>query len=29
MRYGPDGFFDGRRFDPDDLANYLRGFVNK
>lgn len=24
MRYGPDGFFDGRRFDPDDLVNYLR-----
>jgi NitT/TauT family transport system ATP-binding protein len=24
QQYGPDGFFDGRRFDPDDLLNYLR-----
>lgn len=23
-QYGPDGFFDERRFDSDDLANYLR-----
>jgi ABC-type nitrate/sulfonate/bicarbonate transport system substrate-binding protein len=23
-QYGPDGFFDARRFDPDDLLNYLR-----
>jgi NitT/TauT family transport system ATP-binding protein len=29
MRYGPDGFFDGRRFDPDDLANYLRDLIDK
>jgi len=21
---GPDGFFDGRLFDPDDLEGYLR-----
>lgn len=26
MLYGPDGFFDGCRFDPDDLTAYLRGF---
>jgi two-component system, oxyanion-binding sensor len=29
MRYGPDGFFDGRRFDPDDLLDYLRELTNK
>ena len=29
MRYGPDGFFDGRRFDSDDLAAYLRGFARE
>jgi NitT/TauT family transport system ATP-binding protein len=23
LQYGPDGFFDGRSFDPDDLNNYL------
>ncbi len=26
MGYVPDGFFDFRRFDPDDLASYLRSF---
>jgi NitT/TauT family transport system ATP-binding protein len=25
LDYGPDGFFDGRIFDPDDLVGYLRG----
>jgi two-component system, oxyanion-binding sensor len=29
MRYGPDGFFDGRHFDPDDLVEYLRELTNK
>lgn len=29
MRYGPDGFFDGRRFDPDDLIDYLRDFTRQ
>ena len=24
-----EGFFDGRRFDPDDLAAYLGEFINK
>jgi ABC-type nitrate/sulfonate/bicarbonate transport system substrate-binding protein len=24
MRYGPDGFFDGRRFDPAALTTYIR-----
>jgi NitT/TauT family transport system ATP-binding protein len=23
LQYGPDGFFDGKNFDPDDLSNYL------
>lgn len=23
LEFGPDGFFDGRHFDPDDLAGYL------
>ena len=23
VHYGPDGFFDGKNFDPDDLSNYL------
>jgi NitT/TauT family transport system ATP-binding protein len=29
MRYGPDGFFDGRRFDPDDLTRYLREYTRQ
>jgi len=26
LSLGPDGFFDGRRFDPDDVAGYLASF---
>jgi two-component system, oxyanion-binding sensor len=26
MVLGPDGFFDGRLFDPDDVEGYLKGF---
>jgi two-component system, oxyanion-binding sensor len=26
MTLGPDGFFDGRRFDPDAVGDYLAGF---
>ena len=29
LRYGPDGFFDDRRFDPDELASYLRDFGDR
>jgi len=25
----PEGFFDGRRFDPDDLTSYLRTFMSR
>jgi hypothetical protein len=28
LQFGPDGFFDERRFDPDDLATYLRELAN-
>ena len=27
MALGPDGFFDGRLFDPDHIADYLAGFA--
>lgn len=27
MVLGPDGFFDGQRFDPDDLDGYMAGFA--
>ena len=28
MILGPDGFFDGRRFDPDAIPAYLKGFAD-
>jgi ABC-type nitrate/sulfonate/bicarbonate transport system substrate-binding protein len=27
LEYGPDGFFDNRRFDPEDLQGYLAGLA--
>ncbi|MEC9346570.1 MAG: CmpA/NrtA family ABC transporter substrate-binding protein [Pseudomonadota bacterium] len=27
MVLGPDGFFDGQRFDPDDIEGYMAGFA--
>jgi NitT/TauT family transport system ATP-binding protein len=29
LQFGPDGFFDRRRFDPDDLPSYLRAVINQ
>jgi NitT/TauT family transport system ATP-binding protein len=29
LTLGPDRFFDGRVFDPEDLRSYLAGFARK
>jgi NitT/TauT family transport system ATP-binding protein len=29
LQFGPDGFFDQLRFDPDDLQSYLRAAANR